>query len=112
MLRVHYNNPRDLSHASWRCSNQSSTCWSPPKTIGSDNGTELTSNAILSRTADNQVDWHYIDPVKPVQNACIESFMYGRLLHSKVDSEGSASHGRARSCMRPVHTAHLHDRRP
>ncbi len=45
-----------------------------PKTVGSDNGTELTSNAILTWTADSGVDWHYIDPGKPIQNAFIESF--------------------------------------
>ncbi len=44
-----------------------------PKSIVSDNGTELTSNAILSWTADAKVDWHYIVPRKPVQNAFIES---------------------------------------
>lgn len=49
-----------------------------PKTIVSDNGTELTSNAILAWAADAKVDWHYIDPGKPVQNAFIESFN-GRL---------------------------------
>lgn len=49
-----------------------------PKSIVSDNGTELTSNAILSWTAEAHVDWHYIDPGKPVQNAFIESFN-GRL---------------------------------
>jgi putative transposase len=49
-----------------------------PKTIISDNGTELTSNAILSWAADSKVDWHYIDPGKPVQNAFIENFN-GRL---------------------------------
>ncbi len=49
-----------------------------PKSIVSDNGTELTSNAILSWTAEAGVDWHYIDPGKPVQNAFIESFN-GRL---------------------------------
>jgi putative transposase len=49
-----------------------------PKSIVSDNGTELTSNAILTWTADTKVDWHYIDPGKPVQNAFIESFN-GRL---------------------------------
>jgi putative transposase len=49
-----------------------------PKTIVSDNGTELTSNAILAWAADTGVDWHYIDPGKPVQNAFIESFN-GRL---------------------------------
>ena len=45
-----------------------------PRAIGSDNGTELTSNAILGWTADSGVDWHYIAPGKPVQNAFIESF--------------------------------------
>ena len=45
-----------------------------PKTIGSDNGTELTSNAILSWAARTGVGWHYIDPGKPVQNVVIESF--------------------------------------
>lgn len=49
-----------------------------PKSIVSDNGTELTSNAILSWTAEAGVEWHYIDPGKPVQNAFIESFN-GRL---------------------------------
>lgn len=49
-----------------------------PKTIVSDNGTELTSNAILAWTAAAKVDWHYIDPGKPAQNAFIESFN-GRL---------------------------------
>ena len=39
-----------------------------PRTIGSDNGTELTSNAILSWTADTHVDWHYIDPGNPVRS--------------------------------------------
>ena len=33
-----------------------------PKTIVSDNGTELTSNAILRWTDDHKVEWHYIAP--------------------------------------------------
>ena len=49
-----------------------------PKTIVSDNGTELTSNAILCWAKQTKVDWHYIDPGKPVQNAFVESFN-GRL---------------------------------
>jgi putative transposase len=49
-----------------------------PRSIVSDNGTELTSNAILSWAAEVGVEWHYIDPGKPVQNAFIESFN-GRL---------------------------------
>jgi len=44
-----------------------------PEVIVSDNGTELTSCAVL-RWATARLDWHYIDPGKPVQNAFIESF--------------------------------------
>lgn len=36
-------------------------------------GTERTSNVILTWATDSQVDWHYIDPGKLVQNAFIES---------------------------------------
>ncbi len=44
-----------------------------PKIIVSDNGTELTSVAVL-RWVPGRVAWHYIEPGKPVQNAIIESF--------------------------------------
>ena len=49
-----------------------------PSSIVSDNGTELTSNAILRWADDRKVGWHYIAPGKPTQNAFIESFI-GRL---------------------------------
>ena len=49
-----------------------------PKTIVSDNGTEFTSNAVLRWADDHKVNWHYIAPGKPVQNAFAESFI-GRL---------------------------------
>jgi len=49
-----------------------------PKTIISDNGTELTSMAILQWTKKREVNWHYIAPGKPTQNAFVESFN-GRL---------------------------------
>jgi len=45
-----------------------------PKSIVSDNGTEFTSRAILRWADKNGIDWHYIDPGKPQQNAFIESF--------------------------------------
>ena len=45
-----------------------------PKMIVSDNGTELTSRAILKWTKDTLVSWHYIAPGKPTQNAFVESF--------------------------------------
>jgi putative transposase len=49
-----------------------------PAMIVSDNGTELTSMAMLRWSQDRQVEWHYIAPGKPTQNAFIESFN-GRL---------------------------------
>jgi len=45
-----------------------------PACIVSDNGTEFTSRTILKWATENDVDWHYIDPDKPQQNAFIESF--------------------------------------
>lgn len=33
-----------------------------PKMIVSDNGTELTSKALLTWANDRQIDWHYITP--------------------------------------------------
>jgi putative transposase len=49
-----------------------------PAVCVSDNGTELTSMAILRWSQERQVEWHYIAPGKPQQNAFIESFI-GRL---------------------------------
>ena len=46
-----------------------------PAMIVSDNGSELTSNAILRWAEERSVDWHYIAPGKPVQNAFAESFI-------------------------------------
>ncbi|KPF52376.1 integrase [Novosphingobium sp. AAP1] len=45
-----------------------------PACIVSDNGTEFTSRAIPKWASENRVEWHYIDPGKPQQNAFIESF--------------------------------------
>jgi hypothetical protein len=49
-----------------------------PETIVSDNGTELTSNAILGWANETGVGRHYFAPGKPRQNGFIESFN-GRL---------------------------------
>jgi len=49
-----------------------------PNTIVSDNGTEMTSMAVLRWCQETGVGWHYIAPGKPTQNAFIESFN-GRL---------------------------------
>ena len=45
-----------------------------PGMIVSDNGTELTSNAVLAWCDDAKVEWHYTAPGKPTQNAFVESF--------------------------------------
>ncbi len=45
-----------------------------PKTIVSDNGTEMTSNAVLAWSGGVGVGWHYIAPGKPTQNEFVESF--------------------------------------
>jgi len=49
-----------------------------PHMVVSDNGTELTSNAILKWQHERRVEWHYIAPGKPMQNGFVESFN-GRL---------------------------------
>ena len=49
-----------------------------PGIVVSDNGTELTSNAILTWQQQHGVEWHYIAPGKPMQNGFVESFN-GRL---------------------------------
>lgn len=53
-------------------------CRGAPCMIVSDNGTELTSNAILTWQQTNGIEWHYIAPGKPMQNGFVESFN-GRL---------------------------------
>jgi putative transposase len=49
-----------------------------PLSLVSDNGTELTSSAVLAWSQDRKVKWHYIAPGKPQQNALVES-LSGRL---------------------------------
>ena len=67
-----------------------------PATVVSDNGTEFTSNAILTFADDRKIDWHYIAPGKPTQNAFIESFN-GRLRDELLNETlfPSLNHARA-----------------
>ena len=67
-----------------------------PVMIVSDNGTELTSLAILRWTQETRVEWHYIAPGKPTQNAFIESFN-GRLRDELLNETlfTSLAHARA-----------------
>jgi putative transposase len=45
-----------------------------PEQIISDNGTEFTSIAILKWSEEASIEWHYIQPGKPMQNGTLESF--------------------------------------
>jgi putative transposase len=45
-----------------------------PGSIVSDNGTEFTCNAMLAWCKEAGIDWHFIAPGKPIQNAFVESF--------------------------------------
>jgi putative transposase len=67
-----------------------------PGTVVSDNGTGFTSNAILTFVDDRKIDWHYISPGKPTQNAFIESFN-GRLRDELLNETlfPSLNHARA-----------------
>ena len=67
-----------------------------PITVVSDNGTEFTSNAILTFADNRKIDWHYIAPGKPTQNAFIESFN-GRLRDELLNETlfPSLNHARA-----------------
>ena len=57
-----------------------------PAMIVSDNGTELTGMTILRWSQETRVEWHYIAPGKPQQNAFIESFN-GRLRDELVERD-------------------------
>lgn len=45
-----------------------------PGLIVSNHGAEFTSNAMLARSGENHVAWHFIAPGKPMQNGICESF--------------------------------------
>ena len=74
-----------------------------PGMIVSDNGTELTSNAILRWCSEQRIEWHYIAPGKPMQNGFVESFMYRRPRGRKCFERDL--HRPVRSCIRPVRAA-------
>ena len=69
----------------------------PPCMVVSDNGTELTSNAILKWQQDRRVEWHYIAPGKPMQNGFVESFN-GRLRDECLNEHLFGSYSQAQCC--------------
>jgi putative transposase len=69
-----------------------------PLSCVSDNGTELTSVAILRWSQEARVDWHYIAPGKPQQNAFVESFN-GRLRDELLNETLFSSLAHARTAL-------------
>ena len=69
-----------------------------PGACVSDNGTELTSMAILNWAQDRRVEWHYIAPGKPQQNAFAESFI-GRLRDELLNETLFSSLAQARAVL-------------
>jgi putative transposase len=67
-----------------------------PSMCVSDNGTELTGTAVLRWCQEIRIEWHYIAPGKPTQNAFIESFN-GRLRDELLNETlfTSLAHARA-----------------
>jgi transposase InsO family protein len=66
-----------------------------PGMIVSDNGTELTSNAVLAWCGEIGMEWHYIAPGKPMQNGFVESFN-GRLRDECLNEHLFTSYNHAR----------------
>ena len=66
-----------------------------PGMIVSDNGTELTSNAVLVWCGEAGIEWHYTSPGKPTQNAFVESFN-GRMRDELLNETLFMSMGHAR----------------
>jgi putative transposase len=69
-----------------------------PLAVVSDNGTELTSASILRWSQERQVEWHYIAPGKPTQNAFVESFN-GRLRDECLNETLFTSMAQARAVL-------------
>ncbi|MBM7323482.1 IS3 family transposase [Agrobacterium sp. S2] len=69
-----------------------------PKMIVSDNGSKFTSNAILHWADRAKMEWHYIAPGNPIQNAFIESFN-GRLRDELLNETLFSSLTHARSAL-------------
>jgi putative transposase len=80
-----------------------------PCMIVSDNGTELTSNAILKWQQDCFVEWHYIAPGKPMQNGFVESFN-GRLRDECLNEHLFSSYTQAQHIIETWRNDYNHNR--
>jgi len=77
--------------------------------VVSDNGTELTSMAVLSWCQRTGVEWHYIAPGKPMQNGFLESFN-GRLRDELLNETLFSTLGDAREKIRAWQHDYNHHR--
>jgi len=80
-----------------------------PAMVVSDNGTELTSMAVLSWCQRTGVEWHYIAPGKPMQNGFVESFN-GRFRDELLNETLFSSLGEAREKIRAWQHDYNHNR--
>ena len=80
-----------------------------PCMVVSDNGTELTSNAMLKWQEDRKVGWHYIAPGKPTQNGLVESFN-GRMREECLNEHLFPSLRHARRMIAAWHADYNHNR--
>ena len=80
-----------------------------PCMIVGDNGTELTSNAILKWQEDRLVEWHYIAPGKPMQNGFVESFN-GRLRDEYLNEHLFSSYAQAQRIIETWRNDYNHNR--
>jgi putative transposase len=80
-----------------------------PAMCVSDNGTELTGMAILRWCQEKRIEWHYIAPGKPTQNAFIESFN-GRLRDELLNETLFTSLAQARVLLTAWKTDYNHVR--
>ena len=70
-----------------------------PGVVVSDNGTEFTSTAVLAFAQAEKLDWRYIAPGKPTQNAFAESFQ-GRMRDECLNEHLFFSMNHARAVIR------------
>ncbi|APX10890.1 integrase [Tateyamaria omphalii] len=80
-----------------------------PCMVVADNGTELTSNAMLRWQEDRQVGWHDIAPGKPMQNGLVDSFN-GRMREECLNEHLFPSPRHARRMIAASRTDYNHNR--
>ena len=89
-----------------------------PGSIVSDNGTEFTCNAMLAWCKETGIDWHFIAPGKPIQNAFVESFNgrmrdeFLRHCSSISTTHGPSSPHGSPTTMASAHTPRCNTRHP